>query len=238
MTCTEQTGLINWGSSILQSPWANGCLFYMRGWIHTHAQLDTFINECELGASGVCIPNKMCVRLSVPHTPKQWLLPLYRNSVMDGRSMQWCILSMVPSILGQSMEQTGRGLVYHIDPNAGQHSRQMQVNRRLLLLNIHSSVQWQAAYKLAERQSLVLNTCFTKITGMWEKLRSAGGMDVQWWCWLWVRGGVLLSSLNDLTTVSLKPTQSMSAKPIWIHNIHCKWHNIIIVWTSDGHCTV
>jgi len=51
-----------------------------------------------------------------------------------------------PSILDQSMDQTGWGLVYHIDPMAGQHSSPIQVNKRLLLLNIHSSVQWQAAY--------------------------------------------------------------------------------------------
>lgn len=29
------------------------------------------------------------------------------------------------------------GLVYHIDPIAGQHSRQVRVNRKVLLLNIH-----------------------------------------------------------------------------------------------------
>ena len=51
-----------------------------------------------------------------------------------------------PSILGQSMDQTGRGLVHHIDPMTGQHGRQIQVNRKVLLLNIHFGVQWQAAY--------------------------------------------------------------------------------------------
>lgn len=32
------------------------------------------------------------------------------------------------------------GLVYHKDPMVGQPSRQIRVNRKLLLLNIHSSV--------------------------------------------------------------------------------------------------
>lgn len=38
------------------------------------------------------------------------------------------------------------GLGYHIDPMAGQHSRQIRVNRKVLLVNIHSSVQQRAAY--------------------------------------------------------------------------------------------
>lgn len=53
----------------------------------------------------------------------QLLWRQYRNQEMDERSMQLCILSVaLPSSAGQWSRQA-RGLLYHKDAMAGQHSR-------------------------------------------------------------------------------------------------------------------